>query len=107
MSLLTLLTLRMVRVQVGKPKQTIPPAKVAGGGRYTVGHTLDLYEGYQVTNAIRCVSLTSHKGSNPLMKGKTMLFIIIMAVVAVVFIYAVIDKQYKIDQEDWDFRDER
>ena len=37
------------------------PAKVAGGGRYTVGHTLDLYEGYQVTNAIRCVSLTSHK----------------------------------------------
>ena len=35
-----------------------------------------------------------------------MLFIIVMAVVAAVFIYAVIDKQYKIDQEDWDFREE-
>jgi hypothetical protein len=55
---------------------------------------------WQSRDAIRCVSPTLYK------KGKTMLFIIVMAVVAAVFIYAVIDKQYKIDQEDWDFREE-
>ena len=76
-----------------------PPAKFAGGGRYTVGHTLDLYGGYQVNNAFRCVSLTSHKEVIPLMKGRTM-FIAIMLLVTTVTAYGLITKQAKIDQEE-------
>ncbi|CAB4121771.1 hypothetical protein UFOVP27_2 [uncultured Caudovirales phage] len=32
-----------------------------------------------------------------------MAFILISALIVTVFVYKVIDKQYKIDQEDWDW----
>jgi hypothetical protein len=49
-----------------------------------------------------CIPLCiSHfpQGSKPSMKGETMLFVFIMAVVMLVFAYAIIDKQYKIERE--------